>query len=102
MSVIDNDLLKRWRGLTVDLRALEAVFPDSQSGITARHWFDEFLSQNELQLALLVACDFLLEPDARAISPATFAQIQDLYSRMGITDACMTRLNQKMLGPPAS
>lgn len=86
-----------WRELTIELQTLRALFPPSETGITAVKYFDEFLSVNELGLALHVVCDFLLEPDQLPTSRELQAQLQRLHSKMEIVDDCVSRLQQKAI-----
>jgi hypothetical protein len=84
-----------WSNLAVELQTLRTEFPTSPTGIAALTLFDEFLSANELGLALHVLCDFLLEPDALPTSPELRLRLQLLHSRMEIIDDCVARLQEK-------
>jgi hypothetical protein len=86
-----------WHDLTIELQTLRTLFPSSEAGITAAEYFDEYLSVNELGLALHVVCDFLLEPDQPPTSHELQAQLQRLHSRMEITDDCVNRLHDKAI-----
>jgi hypothetical protein len=84
-----------WRSLASDLQRLRSEFPNSHAGITALGYFDEFLSANELGLALHILCDFFLEPDAPPTSQEQRLRLQSLHSSMEIVDDCVARLQQK-------
>jgi hypothetical protein len=86
-----------WRELTIELQTLRSLFPPSETGTTAAKYFDEFLSVNELGLALHVVCDFLLDPDSPPASSELQAQLQSLHSKMEIVDDCVSRLRQKAI-----
>jgi hypothetical protein len=91
------DLRDLWRELTLELQPLRMVFPASEKGTNALRVFDEFVSENELELALHVACDFLLEPDSLPTSSEVQSRLRSLHSAMGIEDDCVLRLQQKAL-----
>jgi hypothetical protein len=82
-------------GVTVELQTLRTLFPPSEAGATAAEDFDEYLSANELGLALHVVCDFLLEPDQPPRSIELQTHLQRLHSKMEIDDNCVIRLQQK-------
>ena len=84
-----------WREVTLELQALRMVFPTSDEGVKALRSFDEFLSENELELALHVACDSLLEPDSLPTSSEVISRLALLHSAMGIADDCVLRLQRK-------
>jgi hypothetical protein len=83
------------RDLTAELQTLRTLFTLSENGLAAAKWFDEFLSENELDLALHVVCDFLLEPATPPTSPELQARLEHLHSKMKIVDDCWIRLRQK-------
>jgi len=74
---------------------LEFCVQHLERGASALKWFDEFLSENELDLALHVVCDFLLETESPPESPELSARLQSLLSKMEIVDDCVLRLRQK-------
>jgi len=92
-----SELHNLWRDLTIELQPLRTLFPPSEAGITAARYFDEFLSVNELGLALHVVSDFLLEPDSPPASRELQAKLQSLHSKMEIVDDCVSRLRQKAI-----
>jgi hypothetical protein len=71
------------------------VFPALKQGAAATKWFDEFLDANELELALHVVCDFLLEPATPAASRQIRLEIERLHAKMEIIDNCAARLRIK-------
>jgi hypothetical protein len=74
--------LELWHDLTIELQTLRTLIPPSEAGIMAAKYFDEFMSENELGLALHVVCDFLVEPNQPPASPELQAQLQRLHSQM--------------------
>jgi hypothetical protein len=84
-----------WRELTAELEPLRSLFPPTEKGVAATKWFDEFLRETELDLALHVLCDFLLEPDVPAAAPQIQSVIESLHAKMGTVDDCVARLGQK-------
>lgn len=92
------NLTDLWREVRIELRTLRIVFTTSDEGVKALRLFDEFISANELELALHVACDFLLEPDSLPTSLEVLSRLQSLHSAMGIADDCALRLQGKGSG----
>jgi hypothetical protein len=90
-----NNLHSHFRDVTERLRPLRNVFSDGPEGSKYRNFFDEYLSVNELELALHAACDFLLEATTPAASEATMAQIGELHRLMKLEDDCSKRLKGK-------
>jgi hypothetical protein len=58
-------------------------------------WLDEYLEANELELALHVICDFLLERTSRQIETEELTLIRTLHEQMNIADDCCSRLQQR-------
>jgi hypothetical protein len=81
-----------WRDVTVELETLRAAFPPSERAEKALRLFDEFLSENELDLALHVLCDFLLETGTGSTTPDLRSRLERLHAVMGIVDDCVVRL----------
>jgi hypothetical protein len=52
--------------MVVLLRPLRDVFENSGPGIRQREFFDEYLDANELELALHILCEYILESPAFA------------------------------------
>jgi hypothetical protein len=92
---------EHWNDLTADLKTLRTLFPKSEAGATALRCFDDFLSEYEMDLALHVVCDFLLEPEAPPASKALQSQLQRLHSKLEIEDDCVSRLLEKSKNPSA-
>ena len=84
-----------WPELAAEIEGLRSVFPPSEQSAVATRWFDEFLRENELELALHVVCDFLLEPEAPAASQQVQSVIEQLHTKMEIVDDCVARLRIK-------
>jgi hypothetical protein len=84
-----------WAEVEFELRALTPLFDSSPDGVTALEHFDEYLSHNELGLALETLCAFLVESDGSATSPELLAQIQRLHSKMKMEDECVENLRRK-------
>lgn len=90
-----QQLRELWAEVEVELRALKPLFDSSSDGAIALEHFDEYLSHNELGLALETLCDFLAESDGSAISPELLERIQRIHSKMKIEDGCVENLRRK-------
>lgn len=86
---------KIWRPLAAEIEGLRSLFPPSEQGAAAAKWFDEFLQENELDLALHAVCDFLLAPDAPPASPQIRSAIEGLHAKMEIVGDCVALLRHK-------
>ena len=91
----DQELRALWAELDTDLRALRPMFEQSPDGVRAPNWFDEYLSANELGLALETLCDYLLEADLLDVPRHVLREIERLHARMGVQDNCANNLHQK-------
>jgi hypothetical protein len=76
------------------LANLRAILPEFHQW-AAREVFDEFLREYELELALHVACDYLLEPTTEAPTSELIEQIKILHEGMEIQDTCVAELEAK-------
>ena len=74
------------------LRRLRAELEDDASFQNRRPMFDEYLEANELELALHVACDALLERTHNKPSTVVFVIIEDCHKAMDLQDDCAERL----------
>jgi hypothetical protein len=74
------------------LQPLSAVFGTDLAGVNLKKSFDEFLAQNELEIALHVACDFLLHAQTRPVENAILARIEAAHEAMVLKDDCISRL----------
>jgi hypothetical protein len=54
--------------------------------------FDEFVREQEYELALHLVCDFLLGADAIPVTEAVLKRIEELHRTMDIRDDCTARL----------
>jgi hypothetical protein len=57
--------------------------------------FDEFVGQDEFELALHVVCDFIVDSDSPQVSKSVLDQIQNLHSAMKIDDGCVQILQRR-------
>ena len=89
-----QQLLEMWTEVRFELLTLTPLFKTSPEGLTALESFEEYLSHNELGLALERLCDFLIGSEVSVISPEQLAQIQSLHSRMSM-DSCVEKLRRR-------
>jgi hypothetical protein len=73
---------------------LKATFDDSTCH-GMEELFDEFLAANELELALHVACDFLLDSKLRLVDSSIVSRIEAAHAAMNLNDECVERLRMK-------
>jgi hypothetical protein len=59
--------------------------------------FDEFMREQELELALHVMCDYILEANSLTVSNATVEQVRRLHTEMEIVDDCVEDLQNRKL-----
>ena len=59
--------------------------------------FDEFMREQELELALHVMCDYILEANSLTVSIATVEQVRRLHTEMEIVDDCVEDLQNRKL-----
>jgi len=59
--------------------------------------FDEFMREQELELALHVVCDYILEANSLTVSNATVEQVRRLHTEMEIVDDCVEDLQNRKL-----
>jgi len=71
---------------------LRAALEDAALSQNRRTAFDEFLDANELELALHVACDALLEETHNKPSTVVLRLIEDAHQAMDLRDDCAERL----------
>ena len=67
----------------------------STGGDDLNQLFDDFVREHEWELALHLACDYLLEPERQAAPTAAIQQIETLHEAMGIADTCVDELRGK-------
>ena len=67
-EVTKQQLHELWLEVRRELRTLTPLFDSSPEGATALEHFEEYISHNELALALETLCDFLVESEVSAIS----------------------------------
>jgi hypothetical protein len=74
------------------LRRLRAELEDDALFQNRRPIFDEYLDANELELALHVACDALLERTHNKPTAAVLGVIEDCHKAMDLQDDCTEKL----------
>jgi hypothetical protein len=75
------------------LRELGTKLQDDPSFQRHRARFDEYLDQNELELALHAACDGIMERSTRC-SDEVVRMIDDAHCVMGLHDGCVEALRK--------
>jgi len=74
------------------LRRLRAELEDDAWFQNRRRIFDEYLDANELELALHVACDALLEQTHNKPTTEVLRIIEDCHKAMDLQDDCTEKL----------
>lgn len=67
----------------------------SGAGDYVNQLFDEFVREDEWELALHLVCDYLLKPEIQAPQIAIIEQIENLHQLMKIVDGCAADLRRK-------
>jgi hypothetical protein len=96
--VTKHQLHELWTEIQCELRTLTPLFDCAPDGAAALEHFKEYISHNELGLALETLCEFLIESELSAISSEQIGQIQRLHSKMKMEDGCVENLRRK--APP--
>jgi hypothetical protein len=87
-----HPLQSRYDRVSTLLGELRVALEDHAVFRSRREWFDEFLEANELELALHLACDALLENPFDQPSAEVLKKIEDLHKAMELRDDCNERL----------
>jgi hypothetical protein len=99
MRVELNKKIARHHEMTLKLGSLKPQL--SVGGDDLNQLFDEFVREDEWELALHLVCDYLLEPKTQGPPTAAIQQIEALHGAMQITDTCAADLRRKA-GRPVS
>lgn len=89
---MEHPLQEHYERVTALLQPLRPILQAEADSLFA---FDEFLAQNELELALHVACDFLLSHQGIPINRDTLTAIESAHAAMDIEDDCLLKLQRK-------
>ena len=81
-------------GVAAQLQSLRLILL-TERGHSFLDLFDEFMREQEFELALHVVCDYILEPDCLTVSNATVEQIRRLHTEMEIVDDCVEDLQNR-------
>ena len=84
-----------YRELQNGVGELRTVLTELGASVASLDLFDEFLQNSEFELALHVACQYLLEPGVRRQPNDVLDRIESLHNTMAIDDDCATRLRAK-------
>jgi len=74
------------------LRELETALVNDQGFQNSRNLFNEYLESNELELALHLVCDALLEQPHNKPSATALRFIADVHKAMDLQDDCVEKL----------
>ncbi len=96
-----HTLQRQYELVTALLEPLRTIFEgDADGHAGSQGAFDELLAANELELALHVACDFLLTHETRGIESGILTRIEAAHSAMGVEDACLSQLRLRYRDQP--
>ena len=84
------------KGVAAQLQSLRPMLL-TEHGHSFLDLFDEFMREQEFELALHVVCDYILEPNFLIVSNATVEQILRLHTEMEIVDDCVEDLQNRKL-----
>ena len=68
----------------------------NDGGSQTLYFFDEFLREQEFDLALHIICDFIIESPNICISGSVLNEIRDLHKQMELEDQCILDLEKKI------
>src|SRR5262249_36647364 len=88
-----------WCDVTGRLKAVRYLLERSLHPTAYLQLFDEYLEANELELALNVLCDFLLEPTAPAVTESELNELSLIHSMMELDDEDVELLRRKRNAP---
>jgi len=74
------------------LQPLRAVFDTEAAHGQQREFFDELLAANELEIALHLACSFLLDSLIPVFDASVLARIETAHRAMDLHDDCVEKL----------
>ena len=84
------------KGVAAQLQSLRLILL-TEHGHSFLDLFDEFMREQEFELALHVVCDYILEPNFLTVSNTTVEQIRRLHTEMEIVDDCVEDLQNRKL-----
>jgi hypothetical protein len=84
------------KGVAAQLQSLRSILL-TEHGHSFLDLFDEFMREQELELALHVVCDYILEPNSLTVCNAMVEQIRHLHTEMEIVDDCIEDLQNRKL-----
>jgi hypothetical protein len=84
------------KGVAAQLQSLRSILL-TEHGHSFLDLFDEFMREQEFELALHVVCDYILEPNFLTVSSATVEQVRRLHTEMEIVDDCVEDLQNRKL-----
>lgn len=84
--------------MVVLLRPLRDVFENSGPGSQEREFFDEYLDANELELALHILSEYILETPTSITTPSVLARIEDAHRAIDLQNDCIERIRLKISG----
>src|ERR1700730_9284791 len=90
-----RELDEHYQNVRSELQALRASLSDFLETLEYLEWFDEYVRENELGLALATLRDFRLAPTTSAPSAEVLSRIEILHNLMEMTDSCVQRLRDK-------
>jgi hypothetical protein len=97
---MEHPLQAHFDRATALLQPLRPILQGETEGGNSLLVFDECLAENELELALHVACDFFLRDETRLVNLDTLAVIEAAHAAMSIEDDCLYRLRLKCRQQP--
>lgn len=75
------------------LTSLRSVLCKEEGNV--KQFFDEFVRQDEWDMASMFVCDYLLERTAQAAAAEVIQQIEALHEAMAVVDTCVADLRRK-------
>jgi hypothetical protein len=95
---MEHPLQSHFDRMVVLLGCLRGTFEDMGPARQQREFFEQYLDENELELALHIVCEYILESPASMIGPSVLANIEEAHRAMDLQDDCVEKIRLKISG----
>jgi hypothetical protein len=90
-----TNLVSHLRELKAKLEELRPLLTGTVAVGGYLEFFDEFVREQEFDLALHMICDFVIDENVPQIDPAVVERIRAIHQSMQIQDDCVERIKAK-------
>lgn len=92
-----TNLVNHFRELKAKLEERRPLLTGTVAAAGYLEFFDEFLREQEFDLALHMVCDFVIDESVRQIDSAAVELIHAIHQSMAIQDDCVERIKAKFV-----